>query len=221
MRAPHWEIRGNLHFQAVSSEEEVDWLHTQVLPEEVRLNQILEHNNSRLIRIGAAEKIERAHTVIELYSMLANWAINGHNPSPEKRRLCTQRILATVGPQTQFRVGEDIGNKLQAGKNSPDTSTLYVGMANTVEDGRLSTGEQSIWRKVGSRIVHGSETLGVIPIVLEEASGLALSDEQLSEVCTLVDELRREKTEGHLPHLSDSVDLDHLIISGLSKPVPA
>lgn len=213
--APHWETRGNVHFKGTTSGAEVDWLHAQVLREEIRLNQILENNSSRLIRLGVGEKVEAAHVATKLASMFANWAINGMNPSAEKIKLCEERIFATVGPYTQFQVGENIMAKLE-GKESPDISVLHIGMAHVgTGTDRLSTGEQSIWLEVGTRLMKGGEAVSFAPKDIV-ASGISLDEEQLYEIGLMVDSFTQDAAYGELPHLATDGCFNSLIVPGLS-----
>lgn len=216
MREPRWETRGNILFKGITSDEELDWLHAQVLREEIRLNQMLERNNSRLIRLGIAEKIETAQIATEMDTMFANFC--GHNPSPEKIKLCTERIHATVGPNTQFRVGENVA--LEEREKSPEISVLWLGMA-AVGAERLSRGYSAIWRQVGTRLLDSNgEIVTLMPNVFEVGDeDLSLSEEQLYEMGLLVDDFKREIDVGNLPHLSAEGEFDTLLVEGLAEPV--
>lgn len=215
MREPHWEVRGNVNFKGVASEEEIDWLHAEILREEVHLNQILEYNNSRLIRCGAAKVVGDVDIAIQMNSMTTNWALSPNlNPGPEKIRLCKERVLGTISDTTEFRVGENVMERM-LGTEEPDVSTLYVGIAN-----KNTNGIQSTWHKVGSRILHNGETVSLVPIVLG-SSGLGLTDEQLSVVGSLIDSFMSEIAMGELPHLYLDGKFDELVVPGLSEPIEA
>lgn len=214
MSVSHWEVRGNIHFKGVTSEEEVDWLHAQVLDEAVRLNQMLEYNNAQLVRSGAAKIVGDADISRQLINTGLNWMVNGHNPSPEKVKISTERTLSTVNDGTQFRVGENIMERIMK-TETPDTSTLYVGIANDKEVGAIST-----WHKVGSRILSGSEMVGLVPYDIY-TPGVRLNEEQLSVIATLVDTFMTEITVGHLPHLWLDGKFDELIVPGLAESAAA
>jgi hypothetical protein len=216
MRSSSWETRGNILFKGITSDEEVDWLHAQVLREEIRLNKMLERNNSRLIRLGIAEKIETAHIAIEMNTMFANFL--GHNPSPEKIKLCTERIHATVGPNTQFRVGENVA--VEQKEKSPEISVLWLGMA-AVGTERMSKGYKSVWQQVGTRLLDSNgEIVTLMPKVFEVSDeDLSLSEEQLYEMGLLVDDFKREIDVGNLPHLGVVGQFDTLLVEGLTEPV--
>jgi hypothetical protein len=210
MGTSYWESRGNVHFKGAGSIEEVDWLHAQVFDEAIRLNQILEGNNAQLIRLGIAKTVCDAAINHELATMTINWAVCGHNPSREKIKACTERVTGTVNEGTQFRVGENILERI-LGSEVPDASTLYVGIAN---EGR--PGPESIWHKVGSRLLAGGETVGLVPYDLYE-SGTCLSEDQLSEIATMVDTFMSEAVQESLPHLWLDGKFDELLIPGIRE----
>lgn len=212
--APYWETRGNVNFREVTSEEEINWLHSQVLEEEIRLNQILEKNNSNIINLGIADKVETAYVITSLGSMFTNWAVNGMNPSSEKIMLCMARVFATVGPYTQFRVGE---NLLADFKNKkPNTNSLHIGMAreSTITD-RLPGGAQAIWLEVGSRIMEGGKAVEFVSKDIS-STGISLDEEQLEGISGMIDSFMQEAAYGELPHLCTSGEFDSLIVPGLA-----
>ena len=144
--------------------------------------------------------------------MLANWATSPHlNPSPEKRRLCTERVLGTINDTTEFRVGENIMERILK-TETPESSTLYIGIAN-----KNTNGLQSTWHNVGDRIISSGETVCLMSRELT-ASGLILDEEQLSIVSSLVDDFMTEIVEGSLFHLSTDGKFDELVVPGLSGP---